>query len=196
MADKKKAALSLGKKGPAVASKTTMNFYRRQSSFNPKKMIPLILVLVIVAGVFVKFGVLDQLDKKVAAYAQLAEKQSQLAVLNTKLAGYDELYAKYGRYSYGWMTENEVNTVDRMEVLKLIENKIMNAAVVNDFQVSGNVITLNLSGITLEQTSNIVKLLEQDELVSSAAVYSASAEEAEEATIFMSVILSTEKEAE
>lgn len=194
MAAKEKARMGK-KKGAVVApTKKTMNFVHHQSSINYKKLIPIILVLVIVAAVFAKFGIMDQLDKKTAAYNELALKQEQLAAVNAKLTGYAELEKQYGRYSYGWMNKTEVNLVSRMDVLKLVEDKIAPAAVIENLAVNNNVLTLNIHGITLEQASAMVKSLEESELVVSATVYNAVAEEAEEASIFMSIILTKEAE--
>lgn len=191
----KEIALKGRKKGAVVVpSKKTMNFVHHQSSFNPKKVVPLILAAVIVIAVFFKFGIMDQLDKKTAAYNELALKQEQLAAVNTRLAGYDELEQQYGRYSYGWMDESEVNMVSRMDVLALVEEKITPASVVENLAVNNNVLTLNIHGITLEQASAMVKSLEESPLVNSATVYNAVAENAEEASIFMSIILTKEAE--
>lgn len=177
------------KKAVQVPEKATMNFARRASGFNAKKMIPLILVIILAVGLFVKFGFIDQTNKKIEAYNELADKQMLLDTMNTKLAGYDELYAKYGIYSYGWMNDNEVNTIDRIEILGLVEGKVMQRALIKDISINGDVITMNLSGITLQDTSDIVKVLEQDELVKNVAIYSATAQDATSAEIFMSVVL-------
>ena len=182
------------KKTPALPSKKTMNFVHHESSFNPKKVLPLAIVVVLVAGLFAKFGIMDQLDKKTAAYGELAMRQEQLAAVNTKLAGYDELAKQYGRYSYGWMSESEVNMVTRMDVLALVEEKIAPAAVIENIAVNANVLTLNIHGITLEQASAMVKSLEESEMVTSATVYNADAANAEEANIFLSIILTKEAE--
>ena len=193
MADKnnKKAP----KKAAIVApSKKTMNFVHHQSSFNPKKVIPIVLIVLIVAAVFLKFGVLDMLDKKAAAQAELDQKLQQLALVEAKLEGYDELAMEYGRYSYGWMNDTEVNMVSRMDVLNLIERKISPKATIDNFAVNNNVLTLNIHGITLEKASKMVKSLEAAKLVESASVYNAVAEAAEEAKIFMSINLTKEAE--
>lgn len=91
MAENKKTPVISKKKAVQMPSKKTMNFARRQSNFNPKKVIPIILVILIVAAVLVKFGVMDPLDKKTAAYSELSYKQVQLAALNAQLADYEEL---------------------------------------------------------------------------------------------------------
>lgn len=194
MAENKKTPVISKKKAVQMPSKKTMNFARRQSNFNPKKVIPIILVILIVAAVLVKFGIMDPLDKKTAAYSELSYKQVQLAALNAKLADYEELEQEYGRYSYGWMNETEVSLVSRIDALNLVEKQIANKAVVKNMAVNNNVLTLNIKGITLKEASDMVAKLEMNDLVESAAVYNATAEAAEEAEIFMSIILTKEAE--
>ena len=173
----------------AAPLKKTMNFSRHVSSFDLRKMAPYLIVIVIVLALFAKFGFIDQLSKKSDAYAQLADIQSQQEMLDLKLKDYPELEKQYGRYSYGWMSEDEVSLVDRMEVYSLIESKIMDAAVIEDIAINGNVITMNIRGITLIQASAVVKDLESSPMVDSAYVYSAEAENAEQAEMFMTVNL-------
>ena len=195
MAEKKTEKKPLVKK-PAVAvpSKKTMNFVHHESSFNLKKVLPIVIIIAIVLAVFAKIGIMDPLAKKTAAYNELATKQDQLAVINTKLAGYDELAMEYGRYSYGWMNETEVNMVNRMDVLKLVEKEIATRAIIDNMAINNNVLTLNIHGITLEQASTMVRSLEESELVESASVYNAVAESAAEASIAMTIIMTKEAE--
>ena len=181
-------------KAVQMPSKKTMNFVHHQSSFNLKKVLPVLVIILAIGTVFAKFGFMDPLAEKAAAYNELALKQEQLAAINTKLTGYDELAKEYGRYSYGWMDETEVNMVSRMDVLHLVEEEISTKAYIDNLAVNNNVLTLNIHGITLEQASAMVKSLEERGLVESAAVYNAVAEQAEEAKIFMSIILTKEAE--
>ncbi len=196
MANKDTAAKATPKKkgAPVAPSKRTMNFVHHQSSINWTKVVVFGLVIILAAGVFAKFGILDQLDKKTAAYNELAMQQEQLAIVSAKLAGYEELSKQYGRYSYGWMNETEVNMVSRMDVLDLVEKKIAPNAIIENMAVNNNVLTLNIRDITLAKASTMVKSLEATALVSSATVYSAVAENAEEASIFISITLVKEAE--
>ena len=175
-------------------SKKTMNFVHHQSGINLKKLIPALVLVLIVGALFAKFAILDPLAKRDAALAELSNKQTQLSLINGKLTGYDELAQQYGRYSYGWMNETEVNMVSRMDVLHLVEQEIATKAIIDNMAVNNNVLTLNIHGITLEQASTMVRSLEERGLVKSAAVYNAVAEQAEEAEIFMSIILTKEAE--
>ena len=181
-------------KAVQMPGKKTMNFVHHQSSFNLKKVLPVLVIILAIGVVFAKFGIMDPLAEKTAAYKELAQKQEQLAAINAKLTGYEELAKEYGRYSYGWMDETEVNMVSRMDVLHLVEEEISSKAYIDNLAVNNNVLTLNIHGITLEQASAMVKSLEERGLVESAAVYNAVAEQAEEAKIFMSIILTKEAE--
>jgi hypothetical protein len=181
-------------KAVQMPGKKTMNFVHHQSSFNLKKVLPVLVIILAIGAVFAKFGFMDPLAEKTAAYKELAQKQEQLAAINAKLTGYEELAKEYGRYSYGWMDETEVNMVSRMDVLHLVEEEISTKAYIDNLAVNNNVLTLNIHGITLEQASAMVKSLEERGLVESAAVYNAVAEQAEEAKIFMSIILTKEAE--
>lgn len=176
----------------AAPTKKTMNFSRHVSSFDLRKMAPYLIVIVIALALFAKFGFIDQLSKKTDAYSQLADIQSQQEMLNLKLKDYPELEKQYGRYSYGWMNEDEVSLVDRMEVYSLIESKVKDTAVIENFAVNGNVITMNIRGITLIQASAVVKDLESSPMVESAYVYSAEAENAEQAEMFMTINIAKE----
>ena len=175
-------------------SKKTMNFVHHQSGINLKKLIPALVLVLIIGALFAKFAILDPLAKRDVALGELTDKQTQLALINGKLTGYEELAQQYGRYSYGWMNETEVNMVSRMDVLHLVEQEIATKAIIDNMAVNNNVLTLNIHGITLEQASTMVRSLEERGLVESAAVYNAVAEQAEEAEIFMSIIMTKEAE--
>ena len=189
-----KTAVSKKKATVVAPSKKTMNFVHHKSGFNPRKVLPLLAVLLVAAALFVKFGILDPTAKKTAALSELSVKQEQLALITQKLSGYDALADQYGRYSYGWMNETEVSMVSRMDVLALVEEKIVPAAVIENIAVNNNVLTLNISGLTLEQASGVVRSLEESALVESASVYNAVAEDADKASILMSIILTKEAE--
>lgn len=177
------------KKGAVRESKRTMNFVHHQSTFNPWKVLPIVLVVFIALAIFAKVGFLDPLSQKTLAYGELASKQEQLAAVNSRLVGYDELADQYNRYSYGLMNDSEINLVNRMDVLELLETEIASKAIVENFSVNNNVLTMNIHGITLEQASEMVKKLENTSIVSRATVNSATAPDAIEARIFISITL-------
>lgn len=200
MATSKSAfSFSLGKSGGkkvVIPTKTTMNFARRESGVKLGRVAPAALVVIAIVAIGAKVGILDLLDQKTAAYANLASKQEQLVAISMQLTEYDEVAALYGRYSYGWMDESETSLVSRLDVLDLIEEKLASVAYVSNFSVNGNVLTLNLSGVTLDEISAIVRDLESSPMVLGVTVSSASAPDAEEASAFMTINLTRVEETE
>lgn len=170
-------------------TKRTMNFVHHKSQFDAKRMVPVILVLVVLIVAFAKFGILDPISQKVDALNELSAKREQVSALNAALVNYDKVAMEYGRYSYGWMTDQEINLVNRIHVLDLVEREIAPRASISDMAVHDNTLTMNIYGPTLKQASKMVDDLELDPLVESAYVYSAKAEDAEQAEIFLSINL-------
>ena len=185
----KNTALKTKGKNMKIPSKRTMNFVHHESSFNPARMIPVILVLIIVAGVLVKFGIIDPTSQKMAAYDDLAAKQEELASLNAALSSYDKVAYDYGRYSYGWMNEKEIGLLNRMDILKMVEDLIVPNCNIENIAITDNVMTMNIHGLTLQQASDMVMVLENDRLVQSATVYNAVADEAVNAKIYLSIVM-------
>lgn len=178
-----------GKAAPVVPAKSTMNFVRHKITFNFRIIIPVLALLAIACFLFLKFGILDQLQKKTIAMNDLASRQELLSSMSGKLAEYDKLAAEYGRYSYGWMSDTEINLIDRLDAMDLLEEKVAKLATIENFAVNNNVLTMNIRGVTLNQASEIVEDLESSEIVRRATVYSASAEAGREASIFLSIVL-------
>ena len=177
------------KKGLISESKRTMNFVHYQKDFNLVKVLPAALIVIIAVAVFAKVGFLDQIDQKTRAYNDLAAKQEKLASINAYLTGYDEVATEYDRYNYNWMTEAETSLVDRIAIMNLVEEMIYPYGITDNITINNNILTLNLRGLTLEETSEMVQELETSPMVQSATVYSASAATDGEASIFISINL-------
>lgn len=185
-------SFSLGRPGGkkvVVPVKTSMNFARRESKLKMRRVAPVVIIVVAILAIGAKIGILDILDEKTTAYAELATRQEQLVAISVQLNDYDEVAALYGRYSYGWMNESETSMVDRMDVLDLVEQKLASVAKVSGFSVNDNVLTLNLDGVTLNEISSIVQDLESSDIVEKVTVSNASAPSAEDASAFVTINL-------
>lgn len=184
--------MGLKKKQTAYPSKVTLNLaMKEKSQFAPGKLIPLLLLLVILAGLFSKFAVADRLVKVDRAQAELSALQQRKADLEAATAGYEELSEKYARYSIGWMTEDEQAAVTRLDMLSLIEKELMPGSQVRRVSAGGNVLSVELSGVTLEDTSRFVQNLYQRPDVTNVAVYTASTkdEPGTQATVSMVITM-------
>ena len=143
-----------------------------------------ILIIVILAGLFAKFAVSDRL-------ASLQEKKNEKAALEAEekrleaeIASYGDLEAEYAHYTYEKFTDEELGWVSRREVLTIIRDTVLSTADLNSWTLSGNVLTLNVTGVNLETVSELSKTLENMDdvsycMVSNAQTVSDSSEDTE-----------------
>ncbi len=185
--------MKLEKREVTLAKKETMNFVRRKGGIRPKTLLTLILGILLALGVFVKFGIFDLYHQKTEDYQSLAAKQMQLADIQTRLEGYDTLEDTYEHYSYDWMSDSEAEIVDCMDVISLIDEKVLYCASVKNFAVSRNVLTMKLSGVTLSEASTIAKDMEESAIVDSATIRTADSDDGQAAEIVMRIVLTTAK---
>ena len=162
---------------------------KEKSQFAPAKLIPLLLLLIVLSAVFGKFAVADRLVKVERAQSELAALQQRKANLTVSTAWYEELSEKYARYSTGWMTEDEQAAVTRMEMLSMVESELMPGSRVLCESASGNVLSVELSGVTLEDTSRFVQNLYQRPDVTNVAVYTASTKDEPGAQATVSLVI-------
>lgn len=163
------------RKQPHYPSKATLNLaMREKSQFAPGKLIPLLLLLVALAGGFGKFAVADRLTQVSQAEAALYALQQQRSELEAATADYDTLLEEFSRYSVSWMSEEEKSLIPRSDILALIEDELMPNSQVLRFSSNGNLLSAELGGITLEDTSCIVQRLYQLPNVVNVSVYTAS----------------------
>lgn len=175
-----------------LSAKQTMNFVRHKPSFALRRVLPAMLAAILALLVFVKIGLLDPLQQKAQAYEGLSQKQEQSAQLNVRLAGFEELQQQYLRYGTSLMTQQEASLVSRGALLELVEEKISGRATLQDLTVNLNILTIHISGVTLEDASIIVSALESSPLVASAVIHSATADDGNQAHIFISIRLADE----
>lgn len=180
------------KKKIVYPSKTTLNLCRKEkSSWKLSRVIPAFTSLALAVVLFGKFAVADRLTHVSQEQQALAALEARVGELERATADYDAVLEEYTTYSVGWMTTEEQAAVDRVKVLDLVETELMSTAAVRQFSLTGNVLSVSLAGVTLEDTSRIVQRLYAWPQVSSVSVYTASTQQraAEETAVSMVVTL-------
>lgn len=166
------------KKQGLYPSKVTLNLaIKEKSEFSPVKLLPLMCVLIVLAALFGKFAVADRLAAASEAEAELSAMRQKRDGLIAATEGYEELSEEYAHYSIGWMTEDEQAAVPRMEMLELIESELMGKSQVRRVSASGNILTVELGGVTLEDIAQFVNDLYGRPDVNNVAVYTASSKD-------------------
>ena len=160
------------KKETAVPMKQDINLAQeeKKQSSHTQLLIGL-LCIVLGVGLFCKFGVIDRLNAVWDAERAADNAQATLTQVQDRTANYNEVLEEYR--SYTALAEG----VDPMKCLDLIEADLMAKSQVQSFSVADGLISAQISGVTLQQVSEIYADLMADDLVENVQVYTAATED-------------------
>ena len=158
--------------------KRTINLATQgEKKMNVGLAIPSVVLIIVIAAVFSKFLVLDRFAEVTAAQRVVYDLQTRLDQGYAELADFDDLSELYAHYTYSGFTAEELNRTDRVDVLNLIRNMVLPYAEVNSWSVTGNQLTINMTGESLQQINLIVQQLEQQDLVDFCTVNTANTDD-------------------
>lgn len=159
-------------KKKAVPEKRTLNLViREKQSIDPKKWIPGILAVLLLAALFGKFAVADRYAKLEKAENELAAMQQKLDDTRAAYADYDEVQEQYNMYNY---TGYDKTLADRLDIIDLLERKVFPACDVTSLAISGKTVSMSLENLDLSQVSSLIADLEAEPLVDRVYVPTAS----------------------
>ena len=175
-----------GDKGTSkLPSKTTMNLYVEEArGINLRKAVIMLVLGLLLVGVFVKFGVIDPLSTLAAKQQQLTEQQNLL----TKAAGSISDYAEIKELYEAYVVEYGTGVPDAIEVLDMVEQRVMGQATVTGITLSGQTLTLTIEGVSLETVGSLASNLEKEPMVQGTNVTSASTQDNVETTVSTLVV--------
>lgn len=196
---KKSASLRVGgkKARKAFPVKKTINLAEvGVEKIHVATAIPAVILIILLAGVFGKYGVADRLAAMNKAEGEAASVRSKLAAAYDRLEQFGELENTYAHYTYSSMSEEELGMADRSAVIELIENVVMPEGMTGTWSLTGNQLTLNVKAATLQDVNLLVQEIEKDDLVSFCTVLRAEQEEAQRTVPASALILSEPEEAD
>lgn len=134
----------------------------------------LVLVLILIcAAAIAKYAVMDRLEEVDRAENKVRDLRTQLTTANAKLDSFGELKEKYAHYTLADFTSEELNRVERSDVVELIKNIVLPAAELKTWSVKQNQLTLNITMDTLQDTNLLAQVLNDEDMVTFATVKSA-----------------------
>jgi len=181
--------------------KTTVNLLcidRTNSSV--VKTVLAVLVFAVVLTVFAKFAVIDRLAASGAALRKAEELEQAVLTLQLNNRDYDDVLREYQHYYFSTSDREDGdgrhdNYVNCQDVLELLDTELLNKAGIQMVNLSGNVLTVNLTRINLERASVIARSLTENEMVDEVMVSAANRQDASEGTtVYLNIILKTEKD--
>lgn len=124
-----------------------------------------ILLIVVAAAAFSKFLVIGRFQEASRKAAEASTLKAEHAELEEYLSDYDEIAAKYAKYSVSWMGDAEKARVNRIKILDVVDTELKNKCTVIDVTISENTALVNITDCSLNQVSSCVeKMLARDDI--------------------------------
>ncbi len=164
--------MASGKKKETYPQKRTMNLYFKPDRTTVPATVALyVLFALTLLLAFCKFFIYDRQEEIREQSEALASLQYEQSLYEEQLSDYDEVLSRYRLYS---VTEDEERQTDRMEILELVDTVIRSKAKITGFSVSDGYVNVSFTGVTLKQTAEIVRTLDESPLVLRTTVNTAS----------------------
>ena len=182
----------MGKKLKGVPTKRTMNLYFKPDRTTKPATVALyvLFVLVVLLGLS-KVLVYDLWMEVDGARSALSAVEARLDGVMEELADYPQVKEKYQRYS---ATDEERELIDRMEVLALLDEAMGSTGQLSSVAPSGQVVQVQFKRVTLAQTAEIVRRLEESPLVERTTVNTAATTEEDGELVSAGILIQLHKE--
>ena len=161
------------------------------TSINKKIAVPAIVVIVLAACLLSKVAVVDRMAKVSEAEGNVLELQQQVEACEEAMANQEDISEDYAHYTMEGLTEEECFAVDRVAVLNLIHDQVLPFAEIGGWELSGNILTLQVTSENLKSVNQIVERLEAEDIVSYCTVNTAVSDSTESGN---RIILSSDQE--
>ena len=171
-----------------------------QSKINPLKAIPAVIAVILLAALFGKFLVWDRLMAVSQAQARVSTLQQNLQRAQELSKSFGDVEDAYAHYTIEGMTSIELGLVNRVRVLELVGNilppddfegyppeiqRLFRARpqlagamavgyIINNWSVSGNILTIEVNSASLEKMNELARQLEQDDIVDTCSISTAN----------------------
>lgn len=168
-----------GKKSEDVyPSKTTLNLAQKEeNSLLSKRTLALWGIAAAVLFVVLVTAIVNPLLDRREARQELSATQEQADALTEKMRDYDEVESRYACYATNWMSDEERALVDREDLFSMVNDVLMDEGDVLAYTITDNLLTVQLSGLSLEDVSRLVDTLYKLDNVENVSLYTADKEE-------------------
>ena len=155
-------------------SKTTVNLaVQDKLPGHNVKLLCFAAVFAVLLGLFCKFAVIDRLNAAARAQSQAAQAGALLSELRRENADYEKVQVEYAMYFSPELSQVGEMPADCIEVLELIERSIMPQAGISAAKFSGDSLSLELTGINLDGTAELLSALETSQIVGNVELFTA-----------------------
>lgn len=144
-------------------TKTSMNFIVDNSSKYNKVSLVCFGIFIVTLLLFTKFGVIDTLSKTSKLESDYNSTQSSIDELNASLSNYDEVLEKYNEMVGDFLTENEANSLNRTDIIDMLDEDVLPYVDITNFNITGNQISVYTDVTDLNTVSRVLSALQNDD---------------------------------
>ena len=166
------------------------------NKIDPKLAIPLVIAIIAVAVLLGKYAVTDRLVAMYRASSEVSSLQAQLDGAYADLEVYTTLEEDYAHYTYSGMTADELSLTSRADVIDMMKRVLWPDRTSGSWSISGNRLTFEVEGETLQQINDLARSIEKDPLVDFCTVTDAAMTETEAQVLTMPSEMDAEEEEE
>lgn len=149
---------------PKYPNKQTINFAKEEKNkIDARIQIGGFILFFICLTVFVKFAVIDRLNAANEAKREYVAIEKQIQMLNERTKDYEEIQQDYRKFNSGFLSESEASEVDRVEIIDMVEDCVLDKADIENINITANKVTITIFNTTLPFVSEIVAALEENE---------------------------------
>ena len=146
---------------------------KKKQSFNMKKHMPVVIIIAILLPVFCKFMVLDKILGVSNLTDEVSSMKNELSKTEQTINEMADMEDMYAHYTTSGMTEEELSLVDRTKAMKMVDKAFKDGAKANSWNLTGNIMTLQVSGSSLAKLNKLASDLETNPIVERCVISSA-----------------------
>lgn len=167
-------------RGGKLPSKQSINLVVREDH-TQQNIVALILFacFMVFLVFFSRYFVADKLAEADRLEQQYYERLQTLESLKAQSADLDETRAEYSHYGNGYLNEDELALQDRMQMLDVIERRLLSIGALESMSIEDNVATLTVNSAKLSNVSELVAEIEEEKIVSYVTVSTAQTNDKE-----------------
>ena len=164
-----------GKIRGRLPSKRRVNLALVTQKRSYKGLLPLVLLaLIALGGVFVQNAILNRFQALREARERLEAVSTQFDGMEEALLAYDQVREVYPHITWSDMTPEENGWVDPLDAAELMERVVSPVCHQSAWSMSGNSISLTLSGVSLQEILDLVTRLREEPMVESCSLHGGS----------------------
>ncbi len=137
---------------------------------SPVRRVPYVIGFLLIVAIIAKFAFIDIYNEFVVLQSESDNRKKEIEALSDVLDNLEQVQTEVALYSDDALTDEEKSQIDILKRIEIFEKYIMSRSRVESISITGNTISTSLTGLTLQQTRELLEDLRKDENIDFAEV--------------------------